>query len=40
MAASQSMAAAAVPWWMKHLKSSRVSHVPWAMISPVAAATA
>ena len=39
MAASQSMAAASVPWWMKRAKSSRVSQVPWAMISPVAASS-
>jgi hypothetical protein len=33
------MAAASVPWWMKRAKSSRVSQVPWAMISPVAASS-
>ena len=36
MAASQSIAAVPVPWWVKDTKSPRVSQVPWAMISPVA----
>ena len=29
-----------VPTWMKRVKSSRASQVPWAMISPVAASSA
>jgi hypothetical protein len=41
MAASQSIAAVRAPWWMKRPKSLvRASHVPWAMISPVAASSA
>jgi hypothetical protein len=39
IAASQSIAAVPVPWWMKEAKSSRPSQVPWAMISPVAASS-
>jgi hypothetical protein len=40
IAASQSIAAVPVPWWMKQAKSPRASQVPWAMISPVAASSA
>ena len=35
IAASQSVAAAPVPWWMKRAKSSRPSQVPWvALLAP------